>query len=75
MASTNDADALIAGNSEGVINNITLSLQQKVDATDTSVNVLCKNISSTEKKLDDTEKLILDNVSSLEQLGDRLAWT
>lgn len=72
MASANDADALIAGNTEGVINNITLSLHQKVDAIDTSVNVLCKKISSTEKKLDDTEKLILDNISSLALLGDRL---
>lgn len=73
MTSANDADALIAGISEGVINNITLSLHQKVDAIDTSVNVLCKKISSTEKKLDKTEKLNLDNVSSLTQLSDRLA--
>lgn len=73
MASAKDADALIAGISEGVINNITLSLHHKVDAINMSVNVLCKKISSTEKKLDETEKLILDNISSLAQLGDRLA--
>lgn len=56
--------------SEEVINNISSSLDQRVNAIDMSVNAICKKISSTEKKLDETEKLILDNIDSIAQLGN-----
>lgn len=70
MAQANGADALIARMSEEVINNISSSLDQRVNAIDMSVNAICKKISSTEKKLDETEKLILDNIDSIAQLGN-----
>lgn len=50
MTSANDADALITKITEEVINNITHSLDQKVDAIDTSVNALCKKISQLRKR-------------------------